>query len=96
MISKELFSSCDIIQNRLIYGDTAAIWELTNWGRHKKEANFADNIFKCIFTDEKFWISNKISLKYVPYVLIDNKPSLVQIMGCCQTGDKPLSEVMMA
>ena len=29
---------------------------------------------------------------YVPYGLIDNKPSLVQIMGCRLTSDKPLTE----
>ena len=90
------FSSCDIIQIGLIYGDTAAIWELTHWGQDKMATIFANNIFKCIFTDENFWISNKFSLKYVPYGVIDNKPSLVQIMGCHQTGDKPLSEPMMA
>ena len=36
-------------------------------GRH-----FADDIFKCIFLNEKFLISNEISSKYVPYGLIDN------------------------
>ena len=30
-------------------------------GRH-----FVDNIIKCIFLNEDIWISNKISLKYVP------------------------------
>ena len=45
---------------------------------------------------EDFWISNKISLKYVPWGLIDNKTSLVEIMGCHWLGDKPLSEPMMA
>ena len=29
-------------------------------------AILADNIFKCISLNEKFWILNKISLKYVP------------------------------
>ena len=58
-------------------------------------AIFADDIFICIFLNENFWILNKISLKYVPQALIDNKPSLVQIMGCRWTGDKPLSEPLM-
>ena len=58
-------------------------------------AIFADDILKCIFLNETFWISNKISLKYVPYGLIDNK-LLVEIMGCRQSGDKPLSQPMMA
>ena len=38
---------------------------------------FADDIFICMFLNENFLISNKISFKYVPYGLIDNKPSLV-------------------
>ena len=47
------------------------------------------------FLEWKIWISNKILLKYVPWDLIDNKPSLVQLMGCRPSGDKPLSEPMM-
>ena len=58
-------------------------------------ANFADNNFICIFVNENFRISNKISLKYVRQGLTANTPSLVQVMGCRQTGDKPLSEPMM-
>ena len=42
------------------------------------------------------WISNKTSLRYVTWCQMDNIPSLVQIMGCRRTGDKPLSEPMMA
>ena len=64
-------------------------------GRDKMAAIFADYIFKCNFLNETFWISNKISLKCVPQGLIDNKPSLVRIMGCRRTGDKPLAEPMM-
>ena len=40
----------------------------------------ADNIFKCIFLkNEKFWTKplNKISLKFIPKVLIENNPALV-------------------
>ena len=35
-------------------------------GRH-----FTDDIFKHIFLNEKFWISNKLSWKYVPWGLVD-------------------------
>ena len=38
---------------------------------------FADNIFRCIFVNEKFDILIKISLKFVPKSLIDNHPTLV-------------------
>ena len=83
-------------QSNLRYADRSDIRTvlLTQWGRDKMAAIFADNIFICIFF-KNFKISHKISLKYVPYDLIDNKPSSVQIMGCRQTGDKPLSESMM-
>ena len=59
-------------------------------GRH-----FADNIFKCIFLNEKIRILMKISLKFVPEVRINNIPALVLIMDRGRPGDKPLSEPMM-
>ena len=57
---------------------------------------FEDDIFKRISLNENFWIWNKISLKYVPLGLSDNMAALVQIMACCWTGNKPLSEPMVA
>ena len=41
-------------------------------GRH-----FADDIFICIFVNEKFGILIKISLKFVPRGPVDNNPALV-------------------
>ena len=41
-------------------------------------------------------ISIKIPLKFVPKGQIDNILALVQIMAWHRTGDKPLSEPMMA
>ena len=38
----------------------------------KKDPTLADDSFKCISLTEKFWILNKILLKYIPYGLIDN------------------------
>ena len=55
----------------------------------------AVNIFKRIFLNENIWISNKISLKYVPRGLIDNMSALFQIMAWHRSGDKPLSEQML-
>ena len=60
-------------------------------GRH-----LADNILKWIFLNENVANAIKISLKFVPKVPNDNNPALSHIMGCRQTGDKPLSEPMMA
>ena len=41
-------------------------------GRH-----FADDIFKCIFLNENYWIPAEISLKFVPKDLIDIIAALV-------------------
>ena len=60
-----------------------------NW-RH-----FANDIFKCIFLNENVWISNEISLKFVPKGSINNYPALFQIMAWRRPGDKPFSEPMM-
>ena len=57
--------------------------------------NFADDIFKCIFLNEKVLISIKISLKFIPKCPINNIPTLVQIMAWRRPGDKPLSEPIM-
>ena len=59
-------------------------------GRH-----FADDTFKRIFLNDKFIISIKISLNFVPNDPIINIPALVQIMAWRRLGDKPLSEPMM-
>ena len=39
--------------------------------------HFADDIFRCIFLNETFYILIKISLKFVPKGQIDNNPALV-------------------
>ena len=41
-------------------------------GRH-----YADNIFRCIFLNEKFFILIKISLKFVPKGPIDNNTAMI-------------------
>ena len=45
---------------------------------------------------KSFCILIRISLKCVPKDPINNIPALVQIMAWCQSGDKPLSEPMLA
>ena len=57
--------------------------------------DFADDIFRCIFVNEKFWILIKISLKCVPRGPIDNNQTLVQIMTWRWIGNKPLPEPML-
>ena len=62
----------------------------------KNGRRFADDTFKRIFLNENVRISIKIPLKFVPDGPINNIPALVQIMAWRRTGDKPLSEPMMA
>ena len=53
-------------------------------------------IFEKHFRKLKLWFSNKISLKYAPQGLIDNKPTFVQMIGWHRMGKKPwLSQPMM-
>ena len=53
----------------------------TYWGRDKM-ANILQTIFSKAFSWMETFGFFKDSLKYVPYGLIDNKLSLVQIMAC--------------
>ena len=57
--------------------------------------HFADDVFECICLNENVWISNMISLKFVPNDPINNNPALVQIMAWRRPGNKPLSKPMM-
>ena len=58
--------------------------------------DFPDNIVKCIFLDENCSILIIISLKFVPQGPINTVPSFIQKMARHWSGDKPLSEPMMA
>ena len=58
-------------------------------GRH-----FADDTFKHIFMNENLCIFIRITLKFVPKGLIDNKSVLVQVMACRLLGAKPLPKPM--
>ena len=47
------------------------------------------------FHEYSFRILNEISLKYLPWDLIDNMTTLVQIMAWCRSDEKPFSEAIM-
>ena len=51
-------------------------------GRH-----IADDLFKRIFWDQNIWFSNKISLKYFPWGVMNNMAALVHIMAWRPPGD---------
>ena len=93
-ISKKIFSH----QSAKFHSNLPGANESVSFNTLRLRQNghhFPDAIFKCIFLNENVWISLKISLKFVPKVLINNIPALVQIMAWRRPGNKPLSEPMM-
>ena len=68
---------------------------VNSFGPRQNCRNFADDIFKYMFSNENVWISLKISLKFIAKVRNNNILALVQIMAWRRPGDKPLSEPMM-
>ena len=69
--------------------------DLTPWHRDKMVAILQTTLSYAYFWMKTFEFKNKISLGYVPWSLIDNKPSSVQIMDCRRTGEKPLPEPVL-
>ena len=63
---------------------------LTHWGQNKMTAIFTTDIFKCIATNAKMWISVKVSLNFAPQDPIDNNSVLAHVGSWCQTGHKPM------
>ena len=59
-------------------------------------AIFQMTFSKVIFLNENLSISTKISIKLVPKGPLNNIPALVQLIDWYPTGNKPLSEAMMA
>ena len=72
------------------------MWWVNTLRPRQNGCQFADSIFKGICLNENVWISIKIPLIFIPKGPINYIPALVWIMAWCYTGDKPLSEVMMA
>ena len=70
------------------------LWLLNTLRPRQNGRRFADDIFKCIFMNENVSFPIKISLKFVPKGLINNIPSLFQIMAWRRPGNKPLSETI--
>ena len=69
-----------------LYAGSAYV-ELTHLSPGQNGRFFADDLFRCIFVNEKFWILVKISLKFVPRGPIDTYQALVQITAWRRTGD---------
>ena len=49
----------------------------------------------CIFLNEKLYILIQIWLKFVAKGAIDSKYVFVKVLTWCQTGNKPLPELML-
>ena len=64
---------------RALFTERLLIWFNLTHPTHPEQngRHFADDIFKCIFVNEKFCILIKISLKFVPWGPIDNNTALV-------------------
>ena len=69
--------------------------DLTHLPLDKMTTNLTDDIFKCIFMNEKFCISIRISLKFVPWDPIENRPAFFHVMAWSPIVDKPLPEPML-
>ena len=66
----------DQILQCYIYGVSRSHW-VNSSPCGQNGSHFTDDIFGCIFVNEKFLILIKISLKFVPQGPINNKPALV-------------------
>ena len=81
---------CDQCHVSLTFMFSINTLRLRQNGRH-----FPDDIFKCIFLNEKICITIKNLLKFVPQGTMNNIPVLVQVMASRQPGDEPICEPMM-
>ena len=61
----------------------------------KNGCNFVDDIFKCIFFNEKMCNVIQISFKFNLPGPIHNKLGFIYVMGWHQTGNKLLTEPML-
>ena len=80
-----------------VYMNFLSRWHIhiNTWRSRQNGRLFPDDIFICMFLNGNEWHSIKISLRFVPKVLIHNIPALVQIIAWRRPGDKPLSETMI-
>ena len=58
-----------------------------------RQGQNADDIFKCIFSNENVWIPIKISLMFVSKGPINNIAALVQIMAWRRPGETDLNRL---
>ena len=69
--------------------------DLTHPPPDKMTPIFADDIFKCIFMNEKFCFVIRNLLKFVTKGPFDYKLAVVQVVAWHRTGNKPLPEALL-
>ena len=82
------------VHSTMIYG-VSIVLSLNSSLPGQNGRHLTDDIFRCIFVNEKFCVLVKISLKFVHKGPVDNHQALVKIMAWRRLGDKPLSELML-
>ena len=85
-----------MIKFRVLYILRTSTWRINSSSPGQNVRHFADNIFKCIFMNEKSCILDWISLKFIPKGPTDKKSTLVQVMTWHWIGNKPLPEQMLS
>ena len=92
--SNSLYRNLNQMIYRIMYG-LPWIHKLVNSSTPGQNGRqFADDIFKCVFMNEKFCILIQVSLKSVLKGPIDNTIAF-RVMAWCRTGHKPLPELML-
>ena len=94
-VTRKMFPFDDVVINVMRHNISWDLPLLTHLPLDKMTTIFAGEIFKCISMNEKFSISIRMLLKFVPGGPIDSKWALVQVMASRQICDKPLPESMM-
>ena len=72
--SEEPYSEWPYLLTELTKEGLSLVHDLTHG---QNGCHFTDDIFRCIFVNEKFCILVKIALKFVPKGPIDSNPALV-------------------
>ena len=79
--------------NSMLLGDTKPL--LNSLAPGKFESNFRYVIFKRISVTDGWGISCEITIIWMSLDFTDDQSTLVQVMGLCRQGNKPLPEPML-
>ena len=80
---------------QFVHGNNLDIYAFKSSRPGQNSRHFPDDMFKCIFMNEKSCILIRISMQFDLKGPINNKPPLVMVMAWRRPGDKPLPEPML-